>query len=202
MLTTDSPDWPKHWPKTYSLDDSYVLLPQLPLISNEHINRAPLETYDIPIDEPSEFVHYARSRNSPDLPFSKTKFCQDLKEYFNADLVSKYSRMDPWTVYDWHRDVDRPFCINTLIVQPSSGAVTLHRRRINRLVYNIREVVYTPMQPLLFNSSIPHIVINNSNQVRYIMSISLFGTNLSWKDAKAWLTNYRIDSYGDEFGAP
>ena len=203
------PHFPKTWnyplPTRWSMDDGYQLLPHLPLVSEKHREVAKLVEYERPPDEqPDEGVMYMRSRNSADQPFSKTKFCQDIQEYFQCNLVTKYSKLEPYTVYDWHRDLDRPFCVNTLIVQPAHGATTLHRRRINRMVYSIREVVYVPLQPLLFNSAIPHCVFNNSNTTRYIMSISMFGTKKVWDEAKEWFMNYRVenDSYGDEFGAP
>jgi len=193
MLTPDSPDWPTHWPKTFSLDDAFQTLPHLPLVSEEHKKRA----FETPIYSPlPNEIGKMQSRNSLDLPFSNTKFGQDIKEYFGP-ITTKYARMDPYTTYDWHRDLDRPYGLNVLIVQPTHGAITLHRKMINRMVSQIREVTYTPMQPLLFNASIPHCVINNSNQVRFIMSMSFFETTRTWEEAKQWFLNYRIDNYGD-----
>ena len=182
-------------PLTWSLDNSYVLLPNLPLLDNKHIEQARTSTYFPPHKEntPKELGTRVQSSNTDPLPFTESKFCQDIKNYF-GNVVAKYSIMNPFTMYDWHQDIDRPYCINTLIIQPPN-AMTLHRKPINRMVYDIREVEYVMTQPLLFNSSIPHCVINNSNQARCIMSISMIGSKRTWDEAKQWLLNYRIDSF-------
>lgn len=173
------------------LAEAFVHLKNLPLLDSKHIEYAKAATYNEPDSEKiNEFK--IRSTNSDRIHwFEQEQFCQSLSKKFGA-VEARYSRMSPATYYDWHRDINRAFCINVTLVQPPR-AQTLHRKYINRMVFDIRECQYELLRPTLFNAQIIHAVSNPVNENRYILSISFPETTVSWTDAKHWLLNWHPD---------
>ena len=179
--------------KNSVLEDAFIHLKHLPLLDPIHIEHARTAHYNEP--EPETLDNFKiRSTNSDRLTwFEQGKFCQDLSKKFGV-VIARYSKMAPATYYDWHQDLSRSFCINIALVQPPR-AQTLHRKRINRLVFDIRECQYELLRPVLFNAQISHAVSNPADQYRYLLSISFQKSAIRWEEAKEWLLNYYTDRY-------
>lgn len=167
------------------LENSFFSLSHLPLIDAAHIELCKQAEYVPPPPETIKRSHRDWTSNAH--LFNSSKFCNDLKTAFGK-CHGHYVRTNPMTVYDWHCDYGRKACINVLLVQPQ-GALTLHRSMVNRLIYNIRICEYELLRPTLFNTTIPHSVINPTDQYRYILTISFGEIPTIW-DLKEWLSNY------------
>ncbi len=169
------------------LENAFFSLTHLPLLDPEHINIATKAEYNPPPPETTKRSH--RDWTADSILFNESKLCYDLKNAFGK-CHGYYVRTNPMTVYDWHCDYGRKACINVTLVQPD-GALTLHRSQVNRLIYNIRICDYELLRPTLFNTMVPHSVINPTSQHRYILTISV-GENPTYNDLKEWLLNYNI----------
>lgn len=125
-------------------------------------------------DSPAPKSIISRSR------FSKSKFCLDIAEYFGGDVRANFIKYDPCTIYDWHTDLDRQVALNFLL-REAPNSLILFRSQIDRKRFNIKQCVYTPRKPVIFNSEISHIVINHHTETRFILSI-LPPMHVTYKD--------------------
>jgi hypothetical protein len=172
-----------------SLEHAFFHLTHLPLLDVKHAELAANATYS---ERPSYYKKGIQNIYADATEFSDSKFCKDIRGHF-GECVATYLKMDGMSGYDWHIDVARKTCINFLIVQPPN-ALTIHKVNTNRLTYRTKVCDYEMFRPTVFNATIPHCVINPSNQDRYILSISV-GNIAKYGDLKDWLLNYHIDSY-------
>ncbi len=172
-----------------NLENAFFHLTHFPLIDSKHAELA------LNADYSEMLLYYNRGiQNSyaEAKEVSDSKLCRDLRGHF-GECAASYIKTNAMTGYDWHMDMSRKTCINILLVQPP-GAQTLHKVNINNLTYHLRVCDYKLFRPTVFNSTIPHCVINPSNQDRYILTISV-GSLPRYEDLKNWAINYKIDSY-------
>ncbi len=113
-------------------------------------------------DAPKSIV--SRSR------FGKSPFCKSIADYFGGDIRANFIKYDPHSIYDWHTDLDRQVALNFLL-RDAPNSLIMFREKIDRKRFHIKECVYTVKKPVIFNSEISHIVINNHSETRYILSI-------------------------------
>jgi len=72
-------------------------------------------------------------------------------------------------VYAWHRDQDRQACIN-LLLSSDHHSHTLFGEQRNSTTFHAIELRYPPGRYVLFNTQIPHTVINLGGD-RYLLSL-------------------------------
>jgi len=118
------------------------------------------------------------------------------KEFGEENCSVKYYVNPPNSYYDWHKDLKRGFGINW-VVKTNPHALTLYREPMplgdEKFMYNITEIDYRGFAPTIINGKVEHCVINNFNDTRYIMSLSVVGT--PYEDALPFFKNLKIDKY-------
>ena len=174
------------------LTNLWYHLSHLPTLDQKYINEAHSSdyTYKSNLVAAHSRKYYAVQAESQ---FANTKFCNDLSKEFGELGPVKYSRNDPYTLYEWHVDSGRSCSINFALSE-LPNAFTLFRAPINNAIFSIDECKYPIYRPVLFNSTVPHCVINNSNQPRYILSVT-FPKLVTFDDARQFLVNYHTDKY-------
>jgi hypothetical protein len=121
-------------------------------------------------------------RASVPMDFFKDEPILDImKEY---DLVPKIFFMDPEHVYNWHRDVYRYAPLNLLVHGNDDYLVMFSHEYPNGKYpfvtyrdyeyFPYKRLVYEPNSFYLFNSQIPHAVINHGSEPRYLLTLSKF----------------------------
>ena len=97
---------------------------------------------------------------------------------------ARYFLNPPHTLYDWHTDNKRSCAINW-VIKTNDKCTTLYRKSIpeaipvvnkRSLLYNLTEVLYNGHKPTLLNTKEEHCVINNSDDGRVILSLTIFDT--------------------------
>ena len=111
---------------------------------------------------------------------------------------ARYFLNPPHTLYDWHVDNRRSCAINwviktndkctTLYREPIPEAIPVVNKRI--LLYNLTELMYDGHKPTLLNTKKEHCVINNSDNDRIILSVTIFDT--TYEDAQLYLKNLNV----------
>ena len=87
---------------------------------------------------------------------------------FNALAV--ILKMDPMTWYDWHIDARRVCTINSLL--DGSNSKCFYGNRLSRDIVELDELVYTPGEFCLLDTTKEHAVLNLEN-TRYVLSIGM-----------------------------
>lgn len=90
------------------------------------------------------------------------------------DLQVGILKMDPYTCYNWHIDTDRIVGINMLIHHNNSKC--LFTQNSNEVTFPIHELNYQPETYYIFNTKIPHCVINFDGY-RYMLSLEFIDKN-------------------------
>jgi hypothetical protein len=86
------------------------------------------------------------------------------KRKFHAGIL----RMQPKSCYNWHVDTDRKVGLNMLIQDGKSHC--LFMTEDNGLRCNVKELKYEPDSYYVFNTQVPHMVLN-IEQPRYLFSL-------------------------------
>lgn len=87
------------------------------------------------------------------------------KRRFHAGIL----KMDPRTCYNWHTDTDRMVGLNMLLGDDGESQC-LFIDGPPGPVFKTRELVYQPNTYYVFNTQVPHMVLNTS-QPRYMFSL-------------------------------
>jgi hypothetical protein len=80
--------------------------------------------------------------------------------------------LKPWTHYKLHTDRHRPCSINLLINDYADSISYFQVSEFHKAQCSVLELQYEPNYYYLFNSQIPHAMINKAEE-RYLLSISL-----------------------------
>ena len=133
--------------------------------------------------------------------FNNTNFYKQLQSIFGY-VETSYRYTPPNSVYDWHIDKRRN-CAILWPIKNNSGAGTFYREvTINsvqdgnnnkNMFYDLTELDYTMYSPTLLNTTYEHCVINNYNEPRIVLSVSLF--DISYEDAIPLLQNINCQNY-------
>jgi hypothetical protein len=112
--------------------------------------------------------------------FSNSDFFKSIEEHFHRKCLTWYYITKPKTYFDWHTDERRNFAINWLVKEaPNAGGFYRNpieeviNPLIDPLIYDLVEIPYTLGKPTVLNTGLTHCVINNSNETRIILSMSV-----------------------------
>ena len=78
-------------------------------------------------------------------------------------------RLEPDTCYDWHVDTDRKVGLNMLL-SDDGGSRCLFLDGEPGLVFKVQELKYRPAAYYVFNTQVPHAVLNTTKP-RYLFSL-------------------------------
>lgn len=90
------------------------------------------------------------------------------KREFHAGIL----KMDPNSCYNWHVDTDRHVSLNMLVLDDGSSHCIFAPEY--GLVMPIHELKYAPFTYYVFNTKVPHMVVN-FNEPRYMFSLEFLG---------------------------
>lgn len=95
-------------------------------------------------------------------------------QYLNYDFGTSVNifMLRPWSHYHLHTDKYRPSSINLLLNTDADSISYFQVSDFQKLQCSILELNYEPKHYYLFNSQVPHAVLNKDKE-RYILSISL-----------------------------
>lgn len=117
--------------------------------------------------------------------FTESALARRINSHFNIDIWARYHKMPARTMYDWHRDQGGRQCALNWIIKPTPDSYCFfghHKKQFRSreeydqdLIYffDIDPVVYVDRKPTLLNVRNRHLIVNNSDQDRIIMSVSL-----------------------------
>lgn len=176
------------------MNNEYFLhLAHLPELPGKYLKEAEQAEYQVPlgnsagIDKPKT----TRAQSS----FIDTAFCRAMARSVGSlgPVYAEYLRFDPMSIYDWHKDLGRNFAINFLLT-PSNSITMFREPQDIPNNYSLVVCDYTLNRPTLFNTQFNHAVVNNCADTRYILSVYV-KKPMSYWDARAWLLDYKTDSY-------
>lgn len=125
--------------------------------------------------------------------FNSTNFRKILDNRF-GEVVCRYLKNPPNSLYDWHIDKVRRCSLNW-IIKTNPGAKTFYRSQLrHRLFWDIEEVKYDIECPTLLDTKQEHCVFNNWPEDRIILSISILNDH-SYEETLEFLTSLNIDQY-------
>jgi hypothetical protein len=134
---------------------------------------------------------YSFSANASQMKSSK--FYQLLGNMF-GELNVDYLKNEPNSLYDWHVDYNRSCSINW-VIQTNTKAVTFFRTNyVKPFFWDLEEVKYELFKPTVLDTTKSHCVINNSNEERIILSLSIFKKN-AYTEVVEYLQNLSIKDY-------
>ncbi len=142
-------------------------IPPIPDLFVASAEQAVYKTHD-------QHKQLAHSNTSVAKDFRSTKFCRILQNNFSINV--DYFKNDPHSFYKFHKDapwqaMPRTCSIN-IWLSGNPGAITMFSdTEINKLTNQVFICNYEKCVPFLFNSQIPHAVVNPFNEARYILSI-------------------------------
>lgn len=173
--------------------EKYFYHLDLPPVPNFFVNEAINGNYEI-MKRPN--LNWAKSS------FHTSDLFKILQKEFGEDNCSvKYYCNPAYSYYDWHTDLKRGIGINW-VVKTNPRAMTLYREPtpegipgdgVDPFMYNIIEVDYQGSKPTLINPVSKHCVINNYNDTRFIMSLSVLGT--TYEEALPFFKTLKMDTY-------
>jgi hypothetical protein len=105
-------------------------------------------------------------------------FDKDIK---TTALINKFvapnrmfiQRLEPRTSYNWHMDYERNSSLTMCLNQFDSSLTLFSENRENQHFCELKPLYYKPSTMYLFNGSEWHCGINYSNEIRYLVSISM-----------------------------
>jgi hypothetical protein len=130
--------------------------------------------------------------------FDKTNFVKKMIEIF-GQAASSFRLNPPNSLYDWHIDNKRN-CSLIWPIKHNFESQTFYKTPMEStgsddktLFYNLIEADYELYKPTLLNTTHKHCVVNNSNESRIILSLSLFNTD--YENALNILENLTFEDY-------
>jgi len=160
----------------------------LPPLDDQFISEALNQKFEL-IHEPSILICASTT-------FHTTDFFKTITSKFRCG--TRYFLNPPHTIYDWHTDNKRSCAINW-VIKTNKNCLTLYREaipeaipEINKRVvlYNVEEVVYNLYKPTLIDTTHEHCVINNSDESRIILSLTIWNT--TYDEALFFLKNLNV----------
>jgi len=111
-----------------------------------------------------------------------------MKDEFLKKLFEKHKfligvlKLEPNNVYNWHIDGERAVGINALIEESNSHCLFIDNI-VNDYVFETSELKYQVGEYVVFNTSIPHMVINFEKE-RYMLTVK-FSEKISYEELLA-----------------
>jgi hypothetical protein len=112
--------------------------------------------------------------------YEKEALFRKLKEKHNFTVG--IIKLDPHVCYNWHQDTQRGVGINMLINEVKSHCL-FATHQVNEIVTGFTELKYKPHTYYLFNTQVPHMVINFA-EPRYMLTVEFekHKNELTYKD--------------------
>lgn len=119
-----------------------------------------------------------------------------LQEPILASIHNRYPirragflKISSFRCYDWHTDVSRGLAVNC-VMSPTAKSVCLFGSSLNKAQLKFVELDYRENTFYLFNTQIPHMVINWETD-RYLFSVEFEQDqeSLTYQTVKNWLTS-------------
>lgn len=169
------------------MNNKYFYHLDLPRLDNFFIQEAFNAEYTL-VTAPSSLI---RSHSS----FMVNSFSKMIASSL-GEVGTSYHKQTSHSLYDWHKDNNRD-CAILWVIQTNNQAKTFYRESVpdTKLMYNIKEVDYTLCKPTLLNTKYEHCVINNGNEDRITLNMSIFNT--PYKKALEFFQNLKINSYSN-----
>ena len=105
----------------------------------------------------------------------------------NIPIVVGVMRMEPNTIYNWHKDGNRKCAINMLVNDAPSKCV--FNVSTDGYMTKYAELKYKEETYYLFNTEEPHMIVNG-DKPRYLMSIN-FGSELTYHQLIELVKGYK-----------
>lgn len=167
-------------------------LDHFPLLPKKYIDPA-FESYYAPPSPENDGMLDVRSLLAPADDFKKTRLFYDLTKTFGS-AEAAYSRNNPMTYYEWHKDLKRNTGINWLLTEQTS--YTLYTMETGtRLTYQVVNLEYRELyHPVLLDTSVRHCVLNLSPKPRYILTVGINDPSVTFADVKEYLEKYTVSN--------
>lgn len=166
-------------------------MPHLPKVSEATANKCMTAVYDPPakstVDQPVPQAY------TFDPGLNHTQFVKDLEKEF-GQVECMCMSFAPHTIYDWHTDIFVKIRLN-YVLNDVGATLTLFKEptQDSGIIFKIDQCKYTTGSATLFNSQVTHCVINNSDQVRYLLSIRFFKTDINFEQVEQFLLDYKSE---------
>lgn len=155
-----------------NIPNAFLPLTNLPLLDMSYVDEAKTVNYITPEVEKRDGYMVTQNFYSGSCSFNQSTFMKKLNQRFGSTRAD-YLKFTPCSYYHWHADILRNCAINVLI-EEVPDSVTIFKEQITRLSFNTMVCDYVPRQFVLFNTSVPHCVINsNKTKTRHILTITL-----------------------------
>lgn len=172
-------------PPLQNMKNYFHHLINFPKLDEVYIDDALKSTYT--------FHEYPVSYSAGSLRFKNTNFFKLMKLKFGANNPS-FIKLNPWTLYNWHTDKERNCAINW-VLKSNPKASTLYKDTLERKhIHDIVEVDYRLLYPTILDTTHPHCVINNSDEERIILSLSI-DRNFDYVSVRNYLSNIKVVNY-------
>ena len=177
------------------LEDCFYHLSNFPLLDQKYVEEGINAVYpNLPKPEDPEAP--TPRAITVESSFQNTVFFKNLEKQFGP-MSCVYIRSYPMSTYDWHRDIFKMVTIN-FILHDVKDSLVLFRDKVygvERMQYNIKPAVYTPLKPTILDTRLQHCVINLNNDYRYILNLGFLDNKIYYKDVKNYLTNIPVPEY-------
>jgi hypothetical protein len=164
---------------TIPTEEKFFHLSNLPILSEKYITEALETDYQF-----TDYPNIYRGESS----FGHSGFCGLLKNRF-GEVSANFCKNLPRSVYNWHIDSSRESAINWVIKtnpmaktyyrnEYDNDILTHNRLKDNKrvLFFELEEVDYTILKPTLLNTTFNHMVINDSDEDRIILTVTVPAT--------------------------
>lgn len=173
------------------MEKYFCKLANYPILSKKYIDEACNSNFKISL-APNLWLAPTTFKNST--------FVKNIENHFKTQCVLKYHLNIPNSYYDWHIDARRDCALNWLIKTNDNSSV-FYREVIEKAVptnhrplfYRLIEAEYELYKPTLLNTKFEHCVVNNSDEERIILSLSIVDVN--YDQALDYFINLQISDY-------
>jgi hypothetical protein len=175
------------------MTDYFQHLTHFPPLPGSYLKVAQSRTYLNP-GEHNEFTKLTISATSPFFKLTQSKFFKDLVEKFPTTMSPVFFKIKPMELYDWHVDFgDITSGINILLSEPSNSFTLFKVPAEFKNRYKLVRCDYAQFVPTVFDTTVPHCVMNLSNEDRYLLKIPV--RTVPYSELTQYLLDYECRSY-------
>jgi hypothetical protein len=132
--------------------------------------------------------------------FNQTNFFKSTQQHFGRKCFTRYYLTHPNSYYGWHVDSNRQFAMNW-VVKDTPCSFCFFKEPIveainpdfHPLFHNLIQVDYDLYKPTIINTSLEHCVINNYNDRRIILTMTV--PDVSFEEGVEYFSKLHLDSY-------
>ena len=171
---------------------NHCLLPHFPDLPEKYYQEYKNSTYNL---------EFHPNVLSGACSFENSKLAKRINEQFNLQIWSRFHKMPSRTMYDWHKDRGGRQCALNWIIKETPNSYCFfgnHKTEFHTeekysgdliYFYDIDSVEYVWKKPTLLNVRNRHLIVNNSDEDRIIMSVSL---SVDYKTALKYLNGIQV----------